>query len=255
MKPINQPQKGNSLYNQIAQKLIADIEAGVYRPGDRLPSENELATQYSVHRLTARMAITAVVDKDLVYRIQGRGAFVKEEKIDYSLNFNTNFTQTLFNLGYLPCIRIISGKSITVGEELASLLETNVGNSVFRVKLLRAASPTMADSTTVPQMLPLCISISYLLLEKFPDLPVLIYKAHSLYSLLRNHYGIQPRRTRTQIETQAAYKEEAKLLKIPPGSPVLTTKSQVCDQNNELFEYTVSHFRGDRFSLDVSCKD
>ena len=245
-------QKGESLYNQIAQKLITDIQTGVYRPGERLPSENELAAIHGVHRLTARQAITAVVEKDLIYRLQGRGAFVKEQKIDYSLNFNTNFTQSLFNLGYLPCIRILSSKVITATSQLAGLLETKVESSVIQIKVLRAAMPTMTD-TTVPEMYPLCISISYLLSDKFPDLPVLIYKAHSVYSLLRNHYGVQPRRTRTQIETEAASKEEAKLLKIPPSTPLLITKSQVRDQHDFLFEYTVSRFRGDRFSLEVSC--
>lgn len=241
-----------ALYNQIAQQLIADIKTGVYRPGDRLPSENELAAQHGVHRLTARQAITAVVEKNLIYRMQGRGAFVKEQKIDYSLNFNTNFTQSLFNLGYLPCLQILSSKVITATEELAKLLETNVENSVIKIKVLRAATPTIKD-TTIPEMYPLCISTSYLLLEKFPDLPVLIYKAHSLYSLLRNHYGIQPRRTSTKVETEVASKEEAKLLKISPSTPVLVTKSQVCDQHDYLFEYTVSRFRGDRFTLEVSC--
>ena len=245
-------QKGDSLYNQIAQKLITDIQDGVYRPGDRLPSENELAAIHGVHRLTARMAITALVEKDLIYRHQGRGAFVKEQKLDYSLNFSTNFTQTLFKLGYLPCLRILSSKVIPATEELARLLETNVENSVTRIKVLRAASPTITD-TTVPEMQPLCISISYLLSEKFPDLPVLIYKSHSLYSLLRKHYGIQPHRTHTQIETEVASKEEAKLLKIPPSTPMLVTRSQVRDQHDHLFEYTVSRFRGDRFTLEVSC--
>jgi len=253
MKSIKHQQKGESLYNQIAQKLIADIQAGIYRPGDRLPSENELAALHGVHRLTARQAITAIVEKDLVYRLQGRGAFVKEQKIDYSLNFNTNFTQSLFNLGYLPCIRILSSKVITATSQLANVLETKTETtSVIQITVLRAATPTMTD-TTVPEMHPLCISISYLLSEKFPDLPVLIYKSHSLYSLLRNHYGVQPRRTRTQIETDAASKEEAKLLKIPPSTPLLVTKSQVRDQHGFLFEYTVSRFRGDRFSLEVSC--
>ncbi|MCC5621927.1 phosphonate metabolism transcriptional regulator PhnF [Nostoc sp. CHAB 5715] len=252
MKSTKQQQKGESVYHQIAEKLIADIQAGDYLPGDRLPSENELAAHYGVHRFTARMAIKYVVDQDLVYRIQGRGAFVKEQKIDYSLNFKTNFTQSLLNLGYLPCIRILSSKLITASEQLANLLETNIGNSLFQVKFLRVASLAMTD-TTVPEWNPLCISVSYLLSEKFPDLPILIYKSQSLYSLLRNHYGIEPRRTRTQIETQAAYKEEAKLLKIPPGAPMLITKSQVRDQHDHLFEYTVTHFRGDRFTFEVSC--
>lgn len=243
---------GKSLYNQIAEQLITDIKTGVYGPGNRLPSENQLAAQHGVHRLTARQAITALVEKDLVYRLQGRGAFVKEKKIDYSLNLRTNFTQTLFNLGYLPCLKILSTKIIPATQQIATLLETNVENSVFRIKVLRAATPTITD-TTVPEMHPLCISTSYLCQEKFSDLPVLIYKAQSLYSLLRNHYGIEPHRTRTHIETEAASKEEARLLQIPPGAPILITKSQVRDQHDFLFEYTISSFRGDRFTLEVTC--
>jgi GntR family transcriptional regulator len=243
---------GQSVYYQIAQKLIADITTGVYRPGDRLPSENELAAQHGVHRLTARQAITVLVEKDLIYRAQGRGAFVKEQKIEYSLDFNTNFTQSLLYLGYLPCLRIISSKVTVAGEQIAKLLDTHAEDSVFQIKFLRAASSQITDSS-VPPLYPLCISVSYLLSEKFPELPVLIYKAHSLYSLLRSHYGIHPHRTHTQIETIAASKQDAKLLKISPRAPMLVTKSKVRDQHDQLFEYTVSHFRGDRFSLQVSC--
>ncbi|MBG1270208.1 UTRA domain-containing protein [Nostoc sp. WHI] len=89
--------------------------------------------------------------------------------------------------------------------------------------------------------------------ETFPDLEVLIYRATSLYSLLQNYYGIQPRRAHIQIETEVASKEEAKLLKISPSVPLLVTKSQVRDQHDYLFEYTISRFRGERFSLEVSC--
>ncbi|MBV9385987.1 MAG: GntR family transcriptional regulator [Chroococcidiopsidaceae cyanobacterium CP_BM_ER_R8_30] len=241
-----------SLYNQIAHQLLADIEAGVYGPGDRLPSENELAAQYHVHRLTARQAITALVEKDLVYRLQGRGAFVKKQKIDYALNVNTNFTQSLFNVGYLPFLQILSSKVVPATIELASLLETKSEDSVVQIKILRAATLAITDNT-IPEMLPLCLSISYLLSKKFQDLPVLIYKAHSLYSLLQNHYGVQPHRTHTKIESEAASKEEARLLKIPPRSPLLVTHSQVRDQCDEMFEYTVSRFRGDCFSMNVFC--
>ncbi|MBV9388285.1 MAG: winged helix-turn-helix transcriptional regulator [Chroococcidiopsidaceae cyanobacterium CP_BM_ER_R8_30] len=73
------------LYDQIASQLMAQILAGAYKPGDHLPSENELATQHGVHRLTARQAVTALVEKGLVYRLQGRGAFVKEPKLDYAI--------------------------------------------------------------------------------------------------------------------------------------------------------------------------
>ncbi|WP_143288214.1 GntR family transcriptional regulator, partial [Calothrix rhizosoleniae] len=45
------------IYRQIAYQLIGEIQSGVYQPGDRLPSEHQLATQYQVHRLTIRHAL------------------------------------------------------------------------------------------------------------------------------------------------------------------------------------------------------
>ncbi|MBW4475097.1 MAG: phosphonate metabolism transcriptional regulator PhnF [Stenomitos rutilans HA7619-LM2] len=239
------------LYDQIATKLMAKIVAGDYKPGDRLPSENELATQYGVHRLTARRAITALVEKDLVYRLQGRGAFVKEAKLDYALNHKTSFTQSLFSLGFLPCIKVLGSQIMPAGQQLAELLNISVGIPVIQVKILRSATPPIVDAT-IPELKPLCVSLSYLVSENFPELPVLIYRAHSLYSLLKEHYGVELHRTRTLIEAESASTEDARLLQISPKGPVLVTRSQACNQNDQVVEYTVSRFRSDRFTLEVS---
>lgn len=240
-----------SLYHQIAQQLIEHINRGVYKPGERLPSENELASQYGVHRLTARHAIATLIEKNLVYRMQGRGTFVNEQKLDYSINFGTNFTESLFNLGYLPYRKILSIKVISIPPAIAAILKTPVSIFVYQIKVLRQASRQITD-INIPETYPLCISISYLLYEKFPELSVLIYKSSSLYSLLQNYYGIQPYRTWTKIETELASREDTKLLQIKSGIPMLITKSLVCDQNKKLFEYTISRFRGDIFSLEVT---
>lgn len=64
----------------ILRQCIAD---GLWKPGDRLPSEPELVTLYRVSRSTVREAITALVYQGLLYRIHGKGTFVAEEKPDY----------------------------------------------------------------------------------------------------------------------------------------------------------------------------
>ncbi|MEM8778127.1 MAG: GntR family transcriptional regulator [Cyanobacteria bacterium P01_G01_bin.49] len=246
-------QKSQFIYQKIAQQLIKQIEQGTYKPGEKLPSENKLASNYGVHRLTIRQAIASLIEKNLVYRLQGSGTFVKEQKLDYSLNFKTNFTESLFDLGYLPCLKIISSQVIPASPEIAQCLNISINDSIFRLKLLRTATAMVKkQSQNMSDLQPLCLSISYLIADKFPDLSVLIYQTNSLYTLLQNHYHIQPHRTKTQIETELASREYGKLLKINPGIPLLITKSFVCDQNNHLFEYTISHFRGDIFSLEIT---
>lgn len=239
------------LHRQLAQQLIQEIQSGVYAPGDRLPSENQLAAQYGIHRLTVRQAMNSLEEQGVVYRHQGRGSFVAEVKLDYAINASTNFRHNLIESGYLPTLRIISCQTVPATEHTAQWLKVDVKTALICIKILRSASPQMTGHT-IPTTQPLCISLSYLVLQKFPDIPAQIYHSQSLHSLLRNRYSIQPYRSQTQIEAELASRDDAQLLQTSIGSPILVTRGLSQDQHSNLIEYTVSRFRGDRFTLEVS---
>jgi phosphonate metabolism transcriptional regulator PhnF len=239
------------IYRQIAYQVIGEIQSGRYQSGDRLPSENQLAAQYGVHRLTIRQAMAFVVEKGLAFRHQGKGTFVSEPRINYGINQGTNFRHTLLELGYLPSLKILNVQTVPASEPLADLLATSPDTNLIQIKVLRCASSRMTG-LKIPEDQPLCISLSYLRFEQFPGLSEQIYQARSLYSLLRSQYGVQPRRTRTQIETESPSQEDIHLLKMPSSIPVLITRGIVQDQQDQPMEYTISRFRGDRFTLEVS---
>ena len=69
---------------------------------------------------------------------------------------------------------------------------------------------------------------------------------------MQKFYSVEPKRIRTYIETEVVTPEDAELLQIPTGSPVLITKATVQDQEQQIIEHTISRFRGDRFTLEVS---
>ena len=248
---ISQHQEGVPLYRQIAYQLIGDIQTGVYKPGDKLPSENQLAAHYSVHRLTVRQAIGMIVEQGMAYRQQGRGTFVAQPRLHYSIDTKTSFSNSLLKLGYLPSLRIINVQTIIAPEKLANLLEVSANSILIELRVLRTGSPQITGNS-IPEHEPLCISLSYLPLDKFPNLPNQIYQSYSLYGVLQKFYSIEPKRIRTYIETEIVSPEDAELLRIPNGSPVLITKATVQDQEQHIIEHTISHFRGDRFTLEVS---
>ncbi len=68
-----------SKYEQIQMELSQQIRQETWRPGDKLPSEQELATSYGVSRLTVRQAIGGLITAGLVQSIQGKGSFVSEK--------------------------------------------------------------------------------------------------------------------------------------------------------------------------------
>src|ERR687890_1201850 len=70
------------LYYQLQELLKEQIESGGWKPGDRLPSESALARRYAVSRVVIRQALAILQDDGQIVRLQGRGTFVAEPKLD-----------------------------------------------------------------------------------------------------------------------------------------------------------------------------
>jgi len=73
------------LYTQIRQYVKDQIDQQIWKPGDKLPSEIELAEQFSVSRVTIKSALTALVEEGLIFRIQGKGSFVSTDSAGESI--------------------------------------------------------------------------------------------------------------------------------------------------------------------------
>jgi GntR family histidine utilization transcriptional repressor len=67
-------------YVRIKSALFAQIETGQLKSGDKVASENQLSEQFSVSRMTARRALTELVDEGILFRSQGAGTFVSDHR-------------------------------------------------------------------------------------------------------------------------------------------------------------------------------
>jgi GntR family transcriptional regulator, arabinose operon transcriptional repressor len=66
------------LYEQIYNNILANIESGQLKPGDRVPSEKELSDQYNVSRITSKRALQILDQQGLIERARGKGSFVAQ---------------------------------------------------------------------------------------------------------------------------------------------------------------------------------
>ena len=71
--------KNYPLYKQIQVDILRLIKTGKLRPGDRVPSEKELAEQYRVSQITSKNALIGLADDGILVRVQGKGTFVKQD--------------------------------------------------------------------------------------------------------------------------------------------------------------------------------
>ena len=64
------------LYLQVSQRIFRKIQQGVYKYGDKIPSEKELVAHYGVNRMTVRRAIALLAEQGILKSVQGKGVFV-----------------------------------------------------------------------------------------------------------------------------------------------------------------------------------
>ena len=96
------------VYIQIHNQIKKDIEAGKWKIGEKIPSERELAENFSVSRMTLRQAIQTLVDEGILERKIGSGTFVARKKVQEKMSGITSFTEITEAQGKVPTSKTVS---------------------------------------------------------------------------------------------------------------------------------------------------
>ena len=121
-------------YAQLVRILLGQIAAGVFRPGDRLPSEAQLCERYGVSPMTVRRVINILADQGVVTAEQGRGTFVKPLELG-TATFDLSNLQHLFREGQ-PTVKLLEVRITLVTERTADKLAIDVGTRVVFIRRL-----------------------------------------------------------------------------------------------------------------------
>lgn len=121
-------------YAQLVRILLGQIAAGMFRPGDRLPSEAQLCERYSVSPMTVRRVINILVDQGVVTAEQGRGTFVKPLELG-TATFDLDTIQQLFREGQ-STVKLLEARITSATERTARKLDINVGERTVFIRRL-----------------------------------------------------------------------------------------------------------------------
>src|SRR5436189_188641 len=166
-------------YYQLKEIMRERVQSDEWKPGDLIPSERELSEKYGISRMTARQAITELVNEGLFYREQGKGTFVSQRKITQQLIRLTGFTEDIKARGQKPGTKVISAQMFPADETTAEKLSIDPGTLIFRLQRLR-----LADDE------PLAIELSQINFKGCERLLEEDLEQNSLYRLLETKYGI-----------------------------------------------------------------
>ncbi len=231
---IRQP--GITAHAQIEDWLADAIAAGQLTPGDRLPTEHDLAAWLGVSRMTLRHALSELAQRGLVTRTVGRGGgtFVAEPKLEQDLTTLAGFSEQLRRHGKVAGARVLAAAQIPASAAAAAALELAEGEPVHDVRRIR-----LADGR------PIVIEHSQFPAKLFPDLLDCRLDG-SLYELLAENYGLRPHRARESLEPVVAGVREAEALDVDEGAPLMLVERTAYSLDGQPLEFARDRFRGDR---------
>lgn len=223
-------------YHQLKAILQERVRRGEWKPGDLIPSERELSEQYGISRMTARQAITDLVNEGIFYREQGRGTFVARNKITQQLMHLSGFTEDISARGQHPNTRVLAARMIPADQSAADRLRIAVGTPVAALERLR-----LADGE------PLAIERSQLQFRGCEKLLDEDLEHDSLYRLLEARFGIPLLEADQELEAGLAGNDDARLLNIALGTAVLYTRRTTYTDRNLPIEYAQAVYCGNKY--------
>lgn len=130
---------GRPKFESIVSYARQKIEAGRWRPGDRVPSENEFSIQFSVSRMTARRALDQLALDGLIVRRRGAGSFIANNGVRSSFLVIRNIAEEIGESGRRYSSQVLRHGVTKASATVAAALEINAGDRVVHSKIVHRA--------------------------------------------------------------------------------------------------------------------
>jgi len=224
-------------YRQIEQALRERI--ATLRPGERLPSDADLCAEFGVSRMTARNAVQRLTADGLIRREPGRGTFVARPPAHRRANRLMTFSQEMRRAGRIPTSRVLTRAVRPSSPAEAASLGIAAHELVVHLRRLRQADGQ-----------PIALESAILIGACADAVMAADLGQGSLHEAL-GRAGIALRRGTGTITAAKATADDARLLALQAGDPLLVERRVIMDGHGRRIEATESRYPADRYGLDV----
>ena len=228
------------LYQQVRIELFSMIQSEKLKPGDMLPTENDLAQAYNVSRQTIRQAIGLLSAEKLIDRTPGRGTSVCSGPNRIHFFLDQSFGQQIIEMGLTPHSEILRKKIITIDGTAPGSLQGKKDARALELIRLRFGDD-----------FPIGVQYTTVITEFCPDLHTHDFETGSLYDILLNHYKLPIVRIDHAVSAVQPDEWHKNLLKVPDNAPLLHVNTTAFLDNNDPIESSTSYYRADRYEFSI----
>lgn len=223
-----------------AQELEADIEAGRFEEGARLPTEAELCRRLHVNRHSLRRAIDSLVKKGSLRRISHVGSFVSPKRIRFQISSDDGANEGLQRSGLTRGHHLLSRRTCLPPTAVARRLGVAQRTEVIEVIHLSIANNEPFSHVT-----------TWLPADRFRRVGEIMEAAGDVRQALAQIGITGVRRKAVLVTSRRVSKQEARLLKLPSTARVIVLDSLSVDRSGEPTHVSQCVVEGSRVELEI----
>lgn len=228
------------LYIQLKEMILQRISDGEYLPGEKIPSEREMASIYKINRMTVKNAINALVEEGILYKVKNEGTFVTREKTKNILYLNDMTSKSkglgaLITASGMQLENVVLERSVVTNRSyLEHKLNLEPGANIYALHRLRHIG---GES--------IALEHSYVPLTYFNDIHDHNFERASLYAYMESK-GHLPVKFLQQMTVQKAARPVDKIMKISADDYLYVLEYIGQDNEGNVVEFTTSYMRCDK---------
>ena len=231
-----------SLFAEVREQLLASLEERRYGPGDRLPSEPDLASAFGVSRPTIREVLRSLETDGFVRRVHGVGTFATERRSIVSSHFDIDLgvTEAVEAANRTLGVEIIRIADERASGPIAQRLELPIGSPTLWVeRVIRANNTPVAHAVDViPEAVTALAAGSR-------------YEGGSVYRFLESNCGLRLAGGVAEVTAVIADGHLARLLDVAPRSALLRTEQVERDAHDRPVLFSSEHYVPALFTIRV----
>lgn len=227
------------LYLQVIDRLKQDIDEGIYKEREKLPSEFDLAKHLGVSRATLREALRILEEENVIIRRHGVGTFVSAKPLFTSgIEQLSSVTDMIQQAGLKPGTIFLSSSTQRATDEDIRRFSCSPGEDIVVMERVRTANgePVVYCIDKVPEKI---------LPEAFS------HGEESLFNILEEEASRRITYAVAQIEPIGYHEKISPILECEPETALLVLKQMHFDEMDEPILYSVNYFKADKFSFRV----
>lgn len=217
-------------YQELANKIKKNIEDGLYRDTEKLPTEENLVEQYGVSKYCVRNAISILVEFGLVYPVQGSGMYIRDSKREGCLSLRNTRGLTEELTGHTVKTRVVHLEKIPATEKVAKRMKCKLGTPVYYIIRARSLDeePLSVEYTYYNQ------KIVHVIDEKIAE--------GSLFGYIKNDLKLSIGFADKILRCDKLTQETAELLGLPTGDPAIIIEDDAYLSNGQMFNASVVYY-------------